>query len=93
MYMYGHSSNLCMQDAHQEVIVSRKRKEEAKKRKEELVCHTNFKDDNIVSLSLFRRNSERGHFRDVAVVCSSSQETDSLPTSLRMLNLMNLFLY
>ena len=48
MYMYGHSTNLCMQDTHQEVIISRKRKEEAKKRREELVCMMlNFKDSII----------------------------------------------
>ena len=46
--LYGHSTNLCMQDAHQEVIISRKRKEEAKKRREELVCMMlNFRDNII----------------------------------------------
>ena len=43
----SHFTNLCMQDTHQEVIVSRKRKEEAKKRKEELVGHT------IMAINLF----------------------------------------
>ena len=36
-----------------------------------------------------RRSSERGPFSVVAVVCSWSLGTDSRPTSLRMLNLMN----
>lgn len=85
-----------MQDTHHEVIVSRKRKEEAKKRREELVRHTMTTKMTIfiyaLSLSLFRRNSERRHFSVVAVVFSLSLETDSLPISLRTLNLMNSFL-
>ena len=91
----SHFTNLCMQDTHQEVIVSRKRKEEAKKRKEELVGHTIMAINLFYpfSLSLSRRSSGRGPFSVVAVVCSWSLGTDSPPTSLRTLNLMNSFLY